>query len=90
MYRREFRCLGWLRWIERPDGHVLRTEDPIKGPHVRRLDHTLQGAYLRMALTAESVVGVSFRHKTSIVYPDEIGQTGQIESADGVGRWDAI
>jgi hypothetical protein len=30
-----------------------------------------------------SVVGVSFRHKTSIVYPDENRQTGQIRSADG-------
>ena len=90
MYRRELGSLKRLRWLERPGGHMLGAENPPPGPGVGRFDHALQGAYLRMALAAVSVVGVSFRHKTSIVYPDEIGQTGQIESADGVGRWDAI
>jgi hypothetical protein len=84
MYRREPRSCRRLRWIKRPDGHVLRAKDQIERPGVGCLDDALQGAYLRMAHAAVSIVGVSFRHKTSIVHPDEYGQTGQIRSADGV------
>lgn len=62
VYRREFRGLGWRWWVESSSGHVLGAEDPIPGPGIDRFDHALQGAYLRMAHAAVSVMGVSFCH----------------------------
>jgi hypothetical protein len=62
MYRRKLRRRRRFWWIEDTNRHVLGTEDQIPGRSVGRFDHALQGAYLRMALAAVSVVGVSFRH----------------------------